>query len=1195
MPLKPHVLSVNIAGLLRASALGGLMLSAPFAALANCDNQAPATGQTTTCDSTAPNPETVGVQAAAGSTDVTVNVLGGAMLDIAGGAAIQVRDASTITNGGSIVLGAANTFDALFAEGSGNSVINNGSLTSSGAFADGIQTNGSNNTLTNTGIITASGDAANGIFSLGGSGNAVANSGTIEVGGADANGVRFLGGSGNTLVNTGTVRANGAGGNGVLDNSGASIINGGLIESAAASGIALSAGGMVTNQAGAAIHGQVTGITAGGGVTTIVNDGTIEAGTGAAINLDGNFNHSVTNRGDITAGSGGIAIQSGIGRDALTMLDGTITGNIVSGDGIDTLTLSGGVIDGSIFQGGDLDNAIISGGRITGSLSDGDRITVTGGRIGSIDMNIANNIMNMSGGEVDGDVTAGFQNDTLTFTGGRIGGSVDLDRGRNVVTIGGGEIVGGITTGRDVDTFAIQGGVIGVGIVTGDGSDLVAMSGGFVDGVIDTGAGDDAATWSGGGFASNGGGFNLGDGSDMLRVTGSPTFARAMLLDGGDDSSVQDGWIDVLSFDAALGRIPARTIHWEHVELINDTQLTYGGDTPDEPTEIDSATTVIDDTSSLTADPDAGDLLITGDVDNQGAIDASDGGGDVDIDGALDNSGTIDLSDSGGGLVVDGPTDNTGTIDSSDSGGDTVIGGELDNGGIVDISDGGGSLQVEDMVTNTGTIDSSNGGGDITTTGDIENSGVIDISGGGGTITTDGALTNTGTIEAAGGDSEIAAAGGLINDGLISLVDDATGDTLTINGDLQGDGTIAVDSNITSSGGDADTVFVIGDPDGTTNAVVNQEGDTIDGVPGVESGAAILIFLDGTAGDVVLNAPFNYTAIGPWRYELSDDNGTLRLRPRFDGEFAALTPSAAAATVGPEAVMAGVQQFLPSIREREGQTVLSRDGLPVGWLRAFGGSAELDGTGHDVGYGADTWGLQGAFGFAFEGSNGGLFAGGVTLGRIDSEWTPELRSARADLDVGGYAAGLYATWFADAAQAQGWYGDAIVQFSDFDLDIGIPVSPIASYGGQGFGAAIEVGYLSRRGDWLLEPQGRLVYLRSDLEAFGGLDGLQAQHNENDRLLARLGMRFSRDYGDATANGVFTVAYKAALWQQLGGDDAVVVGSFPLYANTPETLGEFGIGLDWKVGNTASFYAQLDGRFGGDYYDYAGEVGLRVHW
>ena len=131
-------------------------------ALAACDNHDPTTGQTTTCDTSAPNPDTTRVQAVLGSTNVTVNVLPGAAINVNTANGILVRDQSQVINAGAITV-TGNTFDGITSDltGNNNVLINRGAITTTGTFSEGIFTTGSGSTLLNdTGgtIVTAGSD-----------------------------------------------------------------------------------------------------------------------------------------------------------------------------------------------------------------------------------------------------------------------------------------------------------------------------------------------------------------------------------------------------------------------------------------------------------------------------------------------------------------------------------------------------------------------------------------------------------------------------------------------------------------------------------------------------------------------------------------------------------------------------------------------------------------------------------------------------------------------------------------------------------------------------------------------------------------------------------------------------------------------------------------------------------------------------
>jgi hypothetical protein len=150
-------------------------------AVAACDNHTPTAGQTTACNP--PTTDTTGVAAVAGSTNVTVNVLSGAQINVANINGVFVRDQSSVVNQGGISV-SGDTFDGITSDqtGNNNTLINRGTITTSGAFSEGIFTTGTGSMLLNDsgGTITTSGHDSPGLHSFGGlGGNILTNSGTI--------------------------------------------------------------------------------------------------------------------------------------------------------------------------------------------------------------------------------------------------------------------------------------------------------------------------------------------------------------------------------------------------------------------------------------------------------------------------------------------------------------------------------------------------------------------------------------------------------------------------------------------------------------------------------------------------------------------------------------------------------------------------------------------------------------------------------------------------------------------------------------------------------------------------------------------------------------------------------------------------------------------------------------------------------
>ena len=343
-----------------AGLLAGISTLACDAALAACNNNAPASGQTVTCNTSAPNPDTTGVQALAGSSNVTVNVLSGAAITVNAISAIGVVAQSAATNNGTLTIsgggrgmfgsGDGNVFtngttgvittsgagtNAIEASSNGNTLVNHGTITTLTGTSRGLAITGvvqrNNNTLINTGTITTSGPQSHGLFVQTGDNNTFNNSGAITTAGAGAraifstgqfasvvntgtllttggqsggtnNSTVFLQGNANRLTNSGTIEARGLDANAVFSNTVSGSFTA-LIENLA--------GGRLISQQGPTVRSL-------NGATTVVNAGLIAGNSGQALAM-GNGNDTLV----LQTGSQIIGLADGGGGSNTVRMQGT--------------------------------------------------------------------------------------------------------------------------------------------------------------------------------------------------------------------------------------------------------------------------------------------------------------------------------------------------------------------------------------------------------------------------------------------------------------------------------------------------------------------------------------------------------------------------------------------------------------------------------------------------------------------------------------------------------------------------------------------------------------------------------------------------------------------------------------------------------------------------------------------------------
>ncbi|AIR05558.1 transporter [Cedecea neteri] len=314
----------------------------PFSASAACSSQTPNTGDTVTCSGSGMAP----VVATAGSSNVTINLdstATGSYSLPTQATPFSVDSNSVINNDGALTLtgngtGVANRGALLLGLNNDNTLTNGaaGTLTTTGAYNDGMAANGNNNTLINNGTITTSGNnsygmtAAWGQSNPGAAGNTITNTGTISTSGNNARAISLLGGSG-TVNNSGTLTTSGRDAPTVfLQGNNATLNNSGLIQAKGTASSSGSVDGVVANTLGSSFNTTINNL-AGGQI--ISNNGIGIRST--------NGNITITNAGLIQGGSG-TAILSGNGSISLILQTGSqIVGLSDGGRGNNSVTLEG--------------------------------------------------------------------------------------------------------------------------------------------------------------------------------------------------------------------------------------------------------------------------------------------------------------------------------------------------------------------------------------------------------------------------------------------------------------------------------------------------------------------------------------------------------------------------------------------------------------------------------------------------------------------------------------------------------------------------------------------------------------------------------------------------------------------------------------------------------------------------------------
>jgi outer membrane autotransporter protein len=422
-----------------SAALLGLPLGWSTPATAVCSNNTPASNTTVTCDATAPNPDTQGVQAQPGSTNVTVTVDPGAAISHPS-LGVTLGSQSSATNNGTINITGTNITEfegaALGTSGANSVLTNNGTITStttSGGFG-AMLGSGDSHVLTNSAgaTITTSGGIAKGMQLVGaGLGSTAINNGTIITTGNGTGPINLLPagihavGSGSIVINNGVIDTGGVLGIGIYANNGAGI--------------------SITNTGSITTAGNLgSGIVMGGAASTLNNSGTVTtAGTGAfGLAIEGE-NHTVTNSGTITTA----------GADASGVFIGPRGGTIGGGGTMTntgTITTTGPNAHG-VFMNGGTNNLTNSGTiRTSGPTSFGISLVSFADAIASQVTSIVNQASGVIRSEQYTAIATTNGDETVDNAGTLIGGNgiaVSLGQGTDTLILRGASVVQGAMDG----------------------------------------------------------------------------------------------------------------------------------------------------------------------------------------------------------------------------------------------------------------------------------------------------------------------------------------------------------------------------------------------------------------------------------------------------------------------------------------------------------------------------------------------------------------------------------------------------------------------------------------------------------------------------------------------------------------------------------------------------------------------------
>jgi outer membrane autotransporter protein len=225
----------------------------------------------------------------------------------------------------------------------------------------------------------------------------------------------------------------------------------------------------------------------------------------------------------------------------------------------------------------------------------------------------------------------------------------------------------------------------------------------------------------------------------------------------------------------------------------------------------------------------------------------------------------------------------------------------------------------------------------------------------------------------------------------------------------------------------------------------------------------------------------------------------------------------------------------------------------------------------------------------------GLYA---AIGLLTGDVTHFDRTFAGANNLNGYSIGGYWTHFG----ATGWYLDAILQGTWYDVRSASTSLPALTTNGWGFASSLEAGYPIKLGyGFIVEPQAQIVYQNVSLGDSGDTAAI-VQFRNADSLAARIGARIARTWAlDDTQLRSITAWIRPSFWNEFRGDPQTLfssaTGPIPFQSDLGGSWFEFNTGVDAKITAATSLFGSAGYQVStnGNMTAYNGKGGLRVAW
>ena len=406
--------------------------------------------------------------------------------------------------------------------------------------------------------------------------------------------------------------------------------------------------------------------------------------------------------------------------------------------------------------------------------------------------------------------------------------------------------------------------------------------------------------------------------------------------------------------------------------------------------------------------------------------------------------------------------------------------------------------------------------------------------------------------------------------------------SLVVNGNLSGNGAIALATNLVAQ--TSDSVTVLGTTSGQQQLVINNLIQTVDPAP-----TNVVKLVTNNGGGRF----FGSTDAGTYLFSVVEGNGSA-LTPNPNAWYLTYTPNlTATANAAIGLYSSGFYQLFADMHtlvQRLGELRLSHaNGF---WIKPYGNRMTINNQASRQ-FDQNTGGFDIGIDRQFNAVHGGQLYVGIFTGYLASDLNFHQGSAGA---AQGFSLGAYATWL----QAQGWYIDAAAKYfqlwNDFHANTSNGSTSTANYSVPAAGGSLAVGkrfdVKAAHKTFFIEPQTQLQIGYIQGMHYQVSNGLLVSGSNQFSTQVRFGARVGART-DFSRHRIVEPYLQAYVLQQLSGNNNITTNTTVFTTVLPSTAGQIGVGATLQISQRVNAFGEYDYVFAKGFHEpVALSAGLR---